>query len=200
MYQLNMAREQVLPLEKRKRWIRWVLAYLIAVVVLISAVVYHLTVHVVALSARSDRLAQEELLFLKNRPGTATMDDSLKKITGRKVELTAELNSLVQFNDAGVKSANVVLGLAESLPVGVDLGRVALDGAVGTLSIDVYVPSSAKMDGNKTLPSIIALWEKSPLLTNQISQMTSENSERVNLEGQDFLSSRFSGVLEKGFK
>ena len=93
-----------------------------------------------------------------------------------------------------------MLGLAESLPQGVDLGRLVLDGDGGTVKMDVYVPVALKRDVGLTQPNVISRWEGSELLKNRIQQITSETSARVNLEGQEFLNWRFTGVLEKDLK
>ena len=195
MYQLNMAREQVLPLEKRRLWFRWVFFYLAMSVVAIAFVAYHLTLEFVDLSARCGNMDDRERLFLRQRPGAHGVDECLRKVTSGLVNMTASLDAVAQFRGMGQKSADIVLGLAESLPQGVDVGRLALDADGGTVKVEVYVPVSMKQDGGLTQPSVISRWESSSLLTNRIHQITSENSQRVNFEGRDYLSWRFSGML-----
>ncbi len=195
MYQLNMAREQVLPLDKRRRWFRWVFSYLAVSVVAIAAVAYYLTLDFVDLSARGRAMDVEERLFLKQHPGAHGVDACLQKVTSELAGLTASLDAVAQFKTTGQKSADIVLGFAESLPQGVDLGRLALDSDGGTAKVEVYVPVSMKQDGGLTLPNVISRWESSALLTNRVRQITSENSARVNFEGCDYLSWRFTGVL-----
>ena len=197
LYQYNMARELVLTLEKRRLWFRWLLTYLGVSIVVIAAVAYHLAVSVVDLTALSRALDAREKQFMNQRPGVNSLDASLRKVTAELAGVSVSLKAVAQFRAMGLKSADIMLGLAESLPPGVDLGRLALDGNEGTAKVEVYVPVSLKQDGGLTLPNVISRWENSVLLTNRIHQITSENSQRVNFEGRDYLSWRFTGVLEK---
>jgi hypothetical protein len=200
LYQLNMAREQVFSLEKRRRWFRWVFAYLAVAIVVIAGAAYYLTVSVVDLSARRVAMDEQERIFLKQHPGAQRVSEYQKKVTSELVALSSSLEAVTQFKASGQKSAAIVLGLAESLPQGVDLGRLVLDGDGGTVKMDVYVPVALKRDVGLTQPNVISRWEGSALLKNRIQQITSETSARVNLEGQEFLNWRFTGVLEKDLK
>jgi hypothetical protein len=200
LYQLNMAREQVFSLEKRRRWFRWVFSYLAVSIVVIAGAAYYLTVSSVDLSARRRAMDEQERLFLKQHPGEQSVSAYQKKVTSELVGLSTSLEALTQFKAMGQKSAAIVLGLAESLPQGVDLGRLAMDGDGGTVKMDVYVPVALKRDVGLTQPNVISRWEGSELLKNRIQQITSETSARVNLEGQEFLNWRFTGVLEKDLK
>ena len=200
MYQLNMAREQVFSLEKRRRWFRWVFTYLAVAIVVIAGAAYFLTVSAVDLSSRRRAMDEQERLFLKQHPGAQSVSDYQKKVTSELVGLSSSLEALTQFKASGQKAAAIVLGLAESLPQGVDLGRLALDGDGGTVKMDVYVPVALKRDVGLTQPNVISRWEGSELLKNRIQQITSETSARVNLEGQEFLNWRFTGLLEKDLK
>jgi hypothetical protein len=195
-YQFNMAREQVLTLEKRRLWFRWVLSYLVVAVVAIAAVAYYLTVSVVDLSARNTAMDEAERRFLRQHPNVRSVDEGLSKVTAELAGLAGALDAVTQFRATGLKPAAILLGLAESLPQGMDLGKLTLDGAEGSVKVEVYVPSAMKQDSHLTLPNVISRWESSVLLTNQVRQFTSENSARVNFEGRDFLSWRFTGVLE----
>jgi hypothetical protein len=197
-YRFNMAREQVLTLEKRRLWFRWVLSYLAVAVVAIATVAYYLTVSVVDLSARNTAMDEAERRFLRQHPNVRSVDECLSKVSAELAGLAGALDAVAQFRATGKKPAAIVLGLAESLPQGMDLGKLTLDGgeAEGTVKVEVYVPSAMNKDGGLTLPNVIARWESSALLTNQVRQFTSENSTRVNFEGRDFLSWRFTGVLE----
>jgi hypothetical protein len=200
LYQLNMAREQVFSLEKRRRWFRWVFTYLAVAIVVIAGAAYFLTVSTVDLLARRRAMDEQERLFLKQHPGAQSVSDYQKKVTSELVGLSSSLEAVTEFKTSGQKAAAIVLGLAESLPQGVDLGRLALDGDGGTVKMDVYVPVALKRDVGLTQPNVISRWEGSELLKNRIQQITSETSARVNLEGQEFLNWRFTGLLEKDLK
>jgi len=197
LYQLNMAREQVLTLEKRRVWLRWVFSYLAVSALVIAVVAYHLATATVGLSVRRGTVEAREKQFLKQRPGVLGLDEHLNKVTAELVGVTTSLEAVVQFRTMGPKSADIMLGFAELLPQGVNLGKLALDGAEGTVKVEVYVPASMKREGSLTLPNMISSWEGSSLLTNRVRQITSENSQRVNFEGIDYLSWRFTGILEK---
>ena len=197
LYQLNMARGQVLTLEKRRLWFRWVFAYLAVSVVVIAAVAYKLSAGLVDLSVRRASSNERERQFLKERPGAKDLDASLRRVTSELVCVSTSLEAVAQFRTTGQRSADIVLGFAEPLPPGVELGKLALDSTEGTVKVEVYVPASLKQEGGLTLPNVISSWESSTLLTNRVRQITSENSQRVNFEGHDFLSWRFAGVLEK---
>jgi len=200
LYQFNMARDQVLSIEKRRVWFRWVLSYLAVSVVLIAFIAYRGTVSIIDLSARSRAVDQVERRFLQQHPGVNSMEACLNKVTSEMAGITASLDAVAQFRMMGQKSAAIVLGLAESLPTGVDLGQLVLDGAEGTVKVDVYVPVAMKQDAKLTLPNVISRWETSTLLTNRVKQITSEKSSHANLEGREFLNWRFTGVLERDLK
>ena len=200
LYQFNMARGQVLTLEKRRLWFRWVFAYLGVSVVVIAAVAYKLSADLVDLSERRASSNERERQFLKERPGASDLDASLRRVTSELVCVSTSLEAVAQFRTIGQKSADIVLGFAEALPKSVDLGKLSLDGVEGTVKVEVYVPVSLKQEGGLTLPSMISRWESSPLLTNRVSKITSENSERVNFEGRNFQNWRFTGVLERNAK
>jgi hypothetical protein len=198
MYQLNMARDQVLTLEKRRLWFRWMFAYLAVSVLVISGLAYWLTRTMVDLSARSEALDAREKILLSQRPGVRDVDGCLKKVSSEMTGLTASLDAVKQFKAMGQKSAAILLGFAESLPPGVELGRLVLDGDGGTVKIEVYVPAYMKLDNGLTLPNVILRWESALLLTNRVRQIASENSSRISFEGRDYLNWRFTGELERG--
>ena len=200
IYQFNMARDKVLSIEKRRLWFRWVLSYLAVAVVSIAFVAYHETVAMVDLSMRKRAMDQAERHFLQQHPGVNSVEACLSKVTSELAGLTVSLDAVTQFRSMGQKSAAIVLGLAESLPPGVDLGQLTLDGSEGTVKVEVYVPVSMKQDAKLTLPNVISRWESSSLLTNRVRQITSEKSSHANLEGREFLSWRFTGVLERNLK
>jgi len=201
MYHLNMAREQVLTLEKRRRLFRWVFSYLAVAVAVIAGSAYYLTVSIVNLRSQTRAMDEAERRFLRQRPGVQNMDKCLTKVTAEAAGLTATLDAVTQFNMMGQKSAAaIVLGLAEALPQGVNLGRLTLDGAEGTVKFEVYVPVTMKQEAGLTMPSLISRWEGSVLLTNLVRQITSENSARSNLEGREYLNWRFAGAMERNSK
>lgn len=119
------------------------------------------------------------------------------KVTSEMVGVTAGLDAVAQFSAMTQKSAAIMLGFAESLPQGVELGRLVLDGDGETVKVEVYVPASMKLDNGLTLPHMISRWESSPLLTNRVRQITSENSASVKFDGRDFMSWRFTGAMER---
>lgn len=196
-YQLNMARDQVLTLEKRRRWLHWVFSYLAVSIVVIAAAAYYLTLSVVDFSARTKAMDEAERRFLRQRPGILSVEKSLMKVTSEMVGVTAGLDAVAQFSAMTQKSAAIMLGFAESLPQGVELGRLVLDGDGETVKVEVYVPASMKLDNGLTLPHMISRWESSPLLTNRVRQITSENSASVKFDGRDFMSWRFTGAMER---
>ena len=200
MYHLNMARSQVLPLDKRRQWIRWLLVYLVVAVLAIAAVAHRVTLSLVGLSNECHRVDQQERTFLQERSGYTSMEDCQDKTRARLIGLTTQVEALSQFRNTGKPVAGILLGLAESLPAGIELSRASLDGAGGAVSVDVYVPVGLKLDEGLSLPAVITLWEKSPLLANRVRRMTSENSEHARLDGHDYLSWRFSGAMEGGAK
>jgi hypothetical protein len=198
MYQLNMARDQVLTLKKRRQWFRWMFAYLILSVAAVAGVAHWLTVSVIGLSVQSRALAEREKVFLSQRPGVQGLEGCLKKVTSEMSGLTSSLEALTQFRARGQKSAAIVLGFADSLPPGVELGKLGLDGDGGVVKVEVYVPATTRLDNGLTLPNVISRWETSPLLAKRVHQITSENSSRINFEGHDYLCWRFTGTLERG--
>ena len=197
IYQFNMAREQVLTLERRRLLFRWVLSYLALAVVAIAFVAHYLTVSMVDLSARRRMMDDRERQFLNQHPGVRHVDECLGKVVAELTSVKVSQDAVTQFRSLGQQSAEIVLGFAESLPPELDMGQLVLDGSEGTVKVEVYVPVTLKQNGNLTLPNVISRWESSALLTSRVRQITSENSARINFEGRDFLSWKFTGVLER---
>ena len=103
MYQLNMAREQVLSLEKRRRWFRWVFIYLTVAIVVIAGVAYSLTGSMVDLSARRVAMDEKERIFLKQHPEVKSVAEYQKKVTLELVGLSSSLDAVMQFKAQGTE-------------------------------------------------------------------------------------------------
>jgi hypothetical protein len=197
MYQLNMARDLVLTLKKRRYWFRWMFAYLTLCVAVIAGVAYWLTASFVDLSAQRRAMDEREKRFLSHQSGVRGVEECLKKITMEMKGLTESLEAVNQFSTRGRDTAAVVLGFADSLPPEVDLGNLVLDSDAGTVKVEVYVPAALKLNNGLNLPSVITRWENSILLTNRVKQITSENSTRVSFEGRQYQNWRFTGLLTR---
>jgi len=198
LYQLNLAAGQVITVDRRKLWLRYLGIYLAIAILVMGVMVYWFTGAMVSLSEQKKTLDWDEALFVKAHPGTASMKDCLNQSANEVANLTAMLESIQTFQNNGQRSASLLLGLGGSLPPGMEVGDVSVSGPEGRLSVVVYMAASQRLDDGKALPSVISQWEKNPLLAGRVTHLTSENSEHRAFGGRDLLSWRFSGILEKG--
>jgi len=195
-YQVNMAHGQVIPLETRKQWYRWVSVYGLIMLVCIVWTVGTLTKKIVTLLGQQKLMIQREQAFLKARPGAADVATYAASLH-HNMELTAsQLEAVEGFQRAGdFHTAGVLLGLATALPEGLELGQVETDGVGLKVGFTVYMPLARKSDNGGAAPHLIALWNAQPLLAGQLGGITSEKSEHSRVGDQEVLSLRFSGTL-----
>ena len=194
-YAINMARGHVISVSTRKRWYRWLLTYFILALTAAGISVASLTKDLLDLGRRRARVEQAERRFMGEHPGFTALTDCLRAINQDMVVCTNQLEAIDGFQREARHTARVLLGLAEALPPGVDLGQVDIDGIGGKVSFEVYIPAERKMGEGIAPPHLIALWSASPLLTGKVSRITAEKSERVRVAGRDLMSSRFAGLL-----
>jgi len=198
-YQVNMAHGQVIPMETRKQWYRWLAVYGLIMLVCIVWAVGSLTKKLVALSGQRTLMEVRERAFLKERPGAVSVAAYASSLH-RNMELGAgQLEAVESFQKAGdYHAAGALLGLALALPGGMELGQVDVDGARLRLGFTVYTPVARKGENGGSAPNLIALWNAQPLLAGQLSGITSEKSEHSRVGDQDVMSLRFSGTLGGG--
>jgi len=195
VYQFNLAREKVVPIEVRKRLRRWIVVYYAVAGLCLFLVIYALVRDALAVDSARASLAHEEKLFVQARPGAASAGAYMRGLAREMAGLASELDAVKRFQNLERNDAAVLLGLAEPLPAGMELGRVELDGAGGQLRFDVYGPMEQKIEDAMAPPHLISLWEKHPLLAGRVSQVASENSERVRVGGREMMCWHFTGTL-----
>jgi hypothetical protein len=112
----------------------------------------------------------------------------------------SQLGALEDFGKKECRAGSIILGLANVMPAGMDLGQVSVDGAAAKLGCEVYVPVGLKIGESISPPHLISLWSGEALLTGRVKRFTSEKSERIQVDGQEVMNWRFSGVLGGGNK
>lgn len=197
-YNINMARGRVVPASVRKRWYRWLLAYFVVALTVAGVSVAFVTSDLVDLNLRRVGVERAERRFLGARAGVRNLADCLRSLSQDMATCQDRLEGVANFQGAGRRTAGVLLGLVEPLPVGLDVGQVEIDAAGGRVSFEVHAPAGRQIDEASAPPHLITLWSASPWLAGQVSRLTAEKSEHVRLGGQDLMSWRFTGVLGGG--
>ena len=194
-YQLNMARGFVMPLEFRRKWIRWFFVY-----VAVMGVVLALTLYDVMRDSRywltqREALKQRESQILARQTGYKTVEAYRASLDQKMSACDRDLSAVVAFGKKRFPVAKILMGLMEPLPIGVELSRVDFDVEAGKLGVDVAVPADVKGYDTLTPPNLVAMWEKEPLLMGTVSQISVGTSERMRLIGMNVICWRFSAVL-----
>ncbi len=198
-YHLNMARGFVMPLEVRKKWLNWFFAYLLVCSVVIALTLYWVIESVSTWHAKRDALSRQEARVLAGCPDYKSLAQYKGAVQGKVVSSLREADALVDFDRNKSRAANVFLGLTESLPPGVELGAADCDPEARKLHFEVVMPVTLKMDDKLSPTTLVAAWEREPLLAaGCLSQIEVENSERVKRDGVEMMCWRFlASVGEK---
>lgn len=193
-YQLNMARGFVMPLEARRKWLHWFFIYLAVCSVLIMWVLYDVIQGVTRARSRLEALRQQEERFLAGHPEVKTIADCKRDMDGMVAVALRNVKAVAAFEASEFNVAGVLLGLAESLPRGLNVGSFDFDSDSRKVGFEIVMPASLKLDDKVSPPQLIAMWEKEPLLAGHLTQIGAENSERVRRNGAEILCWRFSAV------
>lgn len=194
-YQLNMARDFVMPLESRRKWLHWLLAFLLAVCVIIACVLYNVILTTKSLDVRRNALDLQEQRILSDHPEFTTISGYLDSVGKRISGSLRDLSAVAEFERSESRVARILLGLTETLPYGFELGAFEFDGDARTVKFEVVLPAVLKLDDKLTPPHMVKVWEREPLLVGQVSQIEVENSERVQRHGVDLLCWRFAAKV-----
>jgi hypothetical protein len=116
-------------------------------------------------------------------------------VQGKVVSSLRETEALVEFEKNNNRTARILLGLAESLPEGVELGAADYDAATRKIAFEVVMPVALKVDEKLSPTHIVAAWERSPLLAGHLAQIEVDNSERVRRDGVEMMCWRFSASV-----
>jgi hypothetical protein len=194
-YHLNMARGFVMPLEVRKKWLSWFMGYLLVSSVLIALVLYRVIDSSSNWHAKRDALTRQEARVLAGCPDYKTLAEYKGVVQGKVVSSLREADALVDFERNKSRAASVFLGLAEPLPPGAELGTVDCNPEARKLRFEVVMPVTLKMDDKLSPTTMVAVWEREPLLAGRLSQIEVENSERVKRDGVEMMCWRFSAIV-----
>lgn len=194
-YCLNMARGFVMPLEVRNKWLHWFMAYILICCALITVLLYRVIETSSRWHAKRDVLARQEARVLDANPGYKTLAEYKGVIEGRVMGSLKETDALVGFERGKSRVARILLGLAEPLPDGVELGTVEYDAEGRKVHFEVVMPVSQKMDDKLAPTHMVAVWEREPLLVGSLAQIEVENSERVRRDGVEMMCRRFTASL-----
>ena len=190
-YQINMARDYVMPLESRRKWLRWFGLYLILMGGGIAVVLFRVTTAVAEWQLQRDAQAVQEARLLAAHPGQKTAAECRATLARAVVATVTNLDLVVAAEMKEVPAARLILGLTEALPAGVELNRVDFDGDGRTLDFEVVMSSDRKREDGLTPPRLVAAWEQEPLLVNVLSRIEVETSERVKINGMNMICWRF---------
>lgn len=194
-YQFNMARDFVMPMESRRKWLRWLLVFLLAVCVTIANVLYNVIVTTKTLEVRRSALDRQEQRILSVHPDYKTISGYVGSVGGRVSGALRDLDAVVAFERNETRVARILLGITEPLPPKLELGAFEFDGDAHKIKFEVVLPSTLKLDDKLSPPHLVAVWEREPLLAGQISQIEVENSERIQRHGMDVLCWRFTATV-----
>jgi hypothetical protein len=195
-YQMNLAKGRVLSLANRRQWRRWFAIYLAIVLIVLGWFVVMLTRKCVVISREDARLVLLERKVLSGKAGSANAVGQMQKLSREMAECEDLLKSIDEFRKNQSRAACVILGLANVLPAGMDLGNVSIDNVTGALIVEVHlVAEQLKANDAMTPPRLISLWNAEPLLSGRANHFTSGNSERVKVAGVDKIKWRFTGTL-----
>lgn len=194
-YKLNMARGFVLPLESRRKWMRWFLVYVVVMGTLIALTLYDVVQETGYWGTQRDVLKLREARILAGLTGCGTMAECRASLDGKLSACARDLETVVAFGKKEFPVGKILKGLVEPLPAGVEVSRVDFDGEAGKLGIDVVVPTDVKGFDSLTPPTLVTLWEKEPLLAGAVSQISVETTERMKLIGMNVVCWRFSAVV-----
>lgn len=194
-YELNMARGFVLPLEVRKKWLRWFMVYLLVCSVVIAVVLFRVIESASYWHAKRDVLTRQEARVLVGCPDYKTLGEYKGVVDGKVVSALRETEAVVDFGQNKSRAGHILLGLAEPLPVGVELGTVDYDGEARKIRFEVVMPVTLKLDDKLSPTHMVAVWEREPLLAGRLTQMEVENSERVKRDGVEMMCWRFSASM-----
>jgi hypothetical protein len=197
-YRLNMAKGQVIPLAQRRLWFRWLMLYFAITLVVLGFCVSVLTHDILGLRRQRGVLEVQERQFLAQRGGGASVERHAAKVCHELNHCSEQLDSLSGFYDREFPPAALLLGLANVLPTGMDLGEVGIDATAGRLTFLVYVPVGRQIVEAETPPNLIGQWSVAPLLAGRVSGLTAEKSERLNRGGIEVLGWHFTGALKGG--
>jgi len=195
VYQLNLARGRVWPLESRKRRIRWFLGYLLLAAVVIAVMVQDVIRRDGVWRRQRDILTTQEQRLVAAHPGFTTMAEVEQALEGRLAIALRDLECIRAFNEHRFRPAALLAGLIEPLPGITDLGTVELDIPARTVRFDVVAQDDAKAGEAISPPQLASTWERFPVAGAKVSRIEAGNSERIRLNGLNVMCWRFSATL-----
>jgi hypothetical protein len=194
-YQLNMAQGFVMSLESRRKWLRWFFVYVVMMCLVIAGTLYAVICESRGLMAQREALKQQERRIMAGHPGYNTVMDFQASQDRKLAICVQDLAAVRAFDSKDFPLEKILLGLADSLPAGIELSRVVFDAESGKLGIDIVLLNELKGSDQLTPPKLVALWEKEPHLLNIVSQISVGTSERVKLNGMQVICWRFSALV-----
>lgn len=194
-YQINMVRDYVMPLPSRRKWLRWIGLYLVAMGVVIATVLWHLLCMVMDCSQQEAVLAIQERRLLATSPGFQKTDDLRQSLAREMAGVARDMELVETFAREEIPLGEVLLGLTAALPAGVELNRLEFDGSGRKLVYDVVMLADRKRPDNLTPPRLVSLWKQDPVLSSWVSAIEVETSERLKVDGVNMQCWRFSATL-----
>jgi hypothetical protein len=190
-----MARDFVMPLDSRKKWLSWFFIYLVASSVVIAAVLHDVLREYSVCQAQRDALESREKRFFSWHPDYRTPGQCKVALQAKLMAALRDVEGLVEFESGKTSMAKILFGLAVALPQGVDLGAVDFEGTERKLNFEVLMTVRSKEEDKFSATSQVAAWEREPLLAGRLVQIEVENSERVKRDGMEMMCWRFSASV-----
>lgn len=194
-YNLNMARGFVLPLELRRKWLHWVVLYLLLMAAGIALALNYCVERSAFWRGQSQLVNAQESKLLRKQAGFKSVEDYQLSLEREVSACMRDLDSVLKFGQDHNRIASILLSLIEPLPVGLGLGTVNFEGATRKIVFEVHMPVTLKIHEKISPPKLVALWEKHPVLSQYLKQIEMENSERIRNGAGEVMSWRFSAVI-----
>lgn len=189
-----------MPMEDRRRWLRWVGLYLLLMATAIALVLHYVIARAVFWKMQNNLVAAQEEQLLRSHSEYKTIA-SYQAALGQDVSAcTRDLESILAYGHDQARIGAILLSLMETLPAGIGLGTINYDGESRKLAFEAVFPVALKLEEKLTPPKLVTLWEKNPQLSKYVKQFEMENTERILLGGVESMCWRFSAVVGGGGK
>ena len=196
VFEINMARDRVIPASRRKTWYTVLMLYLALTGVILALLAGAVTRHLVTAFDRCRDVSRLEGECLRSCPGQEDIAGYAGQVGARMARYADTLEAIAGVLSNRTHAATLLFGLAVPLPEAMALNNVDMNADKREIAFEVWVPESGAAIG-MTPPSLIPLWTRHPMLAAQVTQIASVNSQRTKINGRGFSLWRFTGLLSK---
>jgi hypothetical protein len=194
-FEINLAKSRVIPAARRRIWFYGLAAYIAITGLLFVFFANKLTRNL--LTVRELR-AHFKLLEHGYLVGRTPQDNNIvayaNKMGAAMDTYANTLEALDSMLNRRVRVAHVLLGLAAPLPAEASIYSVELSADKRELVFEVLTSEKQSRD-DITPPNLISAWGHNPDISQEVTQITSVNRQRITRNGQGVLIWRFTGHL-----